>query len=565
MSNPKAQWFQLNKDQKRVEIRQRRLNGESFARIAFDLLGDSKNKSTIWSWAQRNMDTMEIYPKMMRLPSEPFTGFTDVEQWIMYDILSSLFPRLDAMSQHLLVEIRKIHTEQKEKFSTTAGFLDELETRIIESIRRNSVMLSSNVSRVVATATTPPPPPPSVGAKLPPQIRVESGTIAELRTDFEEMSMEEITGLPSDFLEALTPVDRNRLQERVKELKRIERMSPEERETYLQKKKEEKERSEAAEGLGASLTSMLDDSNSLFARMRQAADESQVIGTGTFGKFTTEFIYFYCFACGKMNRTEDIDLSSCEFCGAGEDQLVLDDEKSNYTYWECLSSKVQELVNLNYSRGTQIIVKSRWKARIGESFNPFNCKKEKIREITSAVLVKEDPDKQFSHYLALFRMYMQMKLKEDLETNFRDLYEEIQKFPDIISIEEANRQAVVLMEKISLLINWFETEGLPERDDNSKELQIQLNNLSQDLKLLKDPESPQELRKASEVGHITGKIDQILHRFVTIIIKLEPELLMTTRWQCSECNDTFEVKDRHKFPERCASCGKIITKLEIVD
>ncbi|MFX0174422.1 MAG: hypothetical protein ACFE9L_21295, partial [Candidatus Hodarchaeota archaeon] len=74
MSNPKALWFQLNNDQKRVEIRQRRLNGKSFARIALNLLGDSKNKSTIWSWAQRNMDTMEIYPKMSRLPGEPFTG-----------------------------------------------------------------------------------------------------------------------------------------------------------------------------------------------------------------------------------------------------------------------------------------------------------------------------------------------------------------------------------------------------------------------------------------------------------------------------------------------------------
>jgi len=64
--------------------------------------------------------------------------------------------------------------------------------------------------------------------------------MTELRTDFEEMNMEEITALPQDFLEVLTPVDRNRLQSRVKELKLLEKMNPKDREAYLQKKREEK-------------------------------------------------------------------------------------------------------------------------------------------------------------------------------------------------------------------------------------------------------------------------------------------------------------------------------------
>ena len=65
--------------------------------------------------------------------------------------------------------------------------------------------------------------------------------------------------------------------------------------------------------------------------MRRAADDSEVAGTGTFGKFLTEYIYHYCFSCGKMNRNEEEDIQECEYCGASSDLLVLDDEKSNYS------------------------------------------------------------------------------------------------------------------------------------------------------------------------------------------------------------------------------------------
>ncbi|UCE14859.1 MAG: hypothetical protein JSV04_06670 [Candidatus Heimdallarchaeota archaeon] len=562
MSKSQSPWFQMDSDQRREEIRRKRLNNVSFAQIAKDLLGDSKNKSTIWSWAKRNMDPMEIYPQMRNLPAEPYGEFSDVQQWIMFDILSSIFPRLDALSEHLLVEIQKIHTEQKEKFLTTAGFLDDLEERIMGAINRVSRPIAPMVPQAPPVPSTrspgPPPPPPPPGS-LPIQTGVPSGSIGELRTDFEEMNMEEIQALPPTFLEALTPPDRARLQNRVKELKMIEKMTPEEKEAYLQKKKEEKERSEAAEGLGSSLSAMLDDSDSLFSRMRRAADESQVSGTGTFGKFTTEYIYFYCFACGKMNRSEESELSSCEYCDSGPDQLVLDEEKSNYTYWECLTTKNQEQVDINYTRGTQVVVRSRWKLLSGESADSQKC--EKIREITSAVLTKADPDKQFSHYLTLFRLYSQLNLQGDLKTYIAELSEEIQEIIDLPFKEATTVQAITIIDKIQFLLEWLETREVIEAVTDSKETQIQMNNLKQDFKLLTDPESPQELRKASEVGHITSKIDQLLNRFTAILQKLEPELLMPTIWKCSECENTFEVKDRHNIPERCGACGKIITKL----
>lgn len=572
MSNPQAPWFQMNSDQKREEIINRRRNNESFAQIAETLLGSSKNKSTIWSWSKRNLNDTDIYPRMASFPSEPYGRFSDVEQWVMYDIMSSLFPRLDAMSEHLLVEIQKIHTEQKEKFKTTAGFLDDLEERVMGAIGKVSrsipIAVSSSISppipgkRIPGTSPPPPPPPSSI---LPVQEGVPAGSMAELRTDFEEMSMEEITALPKDFLEALIPSDRNRLQERVKELRRIEKMAPKEREAYLEKKLEDRKRVEAAEGLGGSLTAMLDDSDSLFARMRQASDDSQVSGTGTFGKFTTEYVYFYCFICGKMNRSEEETISNCIHCNAKPDQLVLDDQKSNYTYWECLSSKNREHVDLTYTRGKQIVVNSRWKIPAGDTLNSDICKPEDTREITSAVLVKSDPDKQFSHYLTLLRMYSQLNLQGDLKTYLQELSNEIQKLPDILSIEAAIQQASAILDKVDFLLNWLDSRNIVKAIPASEGIQIQVNNLKQDLKLLKDPDSPQELKKNSEVGQINSKIDQILNRITSIFIRLESELLSPSRWKCSECENVFDVKDRHNIPELCGACGKIITKLVPVE
>ncbi len=569
----------MNTDQRIEAIRLGRLNQQSFAEIAEDLLGSDKNKSTIWSWAQRNMESSDIYPRMRKLPKAPYS-ITDVEQWVMYDTISSLFPRLDALSQHIIEEMKNILTDQHRNFTITAGFLDDLEKRVIEAISRNTALFSSRVSRVIPSTApspisptsigrgitvSPPPPPPTSGSNLPVQDRVPAGPMTELRTDFEEMSMEEITALPQDFLEVLTPVDRNRLQSRVKELKMIEKMNPKERETYLQKKREEKERADATEGLGGSLTAMLDDSDSLFARMRHAADDSQVLGTGTFGKFTTEYFFFYCLACGKTNRSEEENISSCGYCNAEPYQLVSDEEKSNYTYWECLSAKKREPVDLNYFRGKQIVVRSRWKTPIGETLDQKNCEPENLREITSAVLVKTDPDKQFSHYLASFRMYSQLKLQGDLKSYLEELSDEIQKFPDTSTKANANSQAIIILDKISFLLEWLESREVTKSVSDSEGIQIQVENLKEDLKLLQDPDSPQELRKASEVGQIASRIDQILNRFMKIFVQLESEFLSASRWKCSECDSVFELKDRRNIPDRCGSCGKIVTNLELVD
>lgn len=575
MSKPQSIWFQLNPEQRKDEIIIRRRNNQSFAQIAEDLLGSAKNKSTIWSWAKRNLEGAEIYPRMAAMPSEPYRSFSEAEQWIMFDYVTSLFPRLDALSEHLLVEIDRILNDQQKRFRQTAGFLDELENRVIEAIRRNTASLSTRVTMAtvssaslspprVSTLGAPPPPPPPPGVPLPAQAVLTPGTIQELRTDFENMTMEEITALPQDFLESLSPVDRGQVQARVKELRMIEKMSPEERAEYLQKKQEEKERSEAQEGLGTSLTSMLDDSDSLFARMRRAADDSQVSGTGTFGKFMTEYIYFYCFSCGKMNRSEDEDVPECEYCGASPDLLVPDDVKSDYDYWECLTMKRKEIVDLSYSRGKQIAIRSRWKSPKGEMTNPLDCGLDDRREITTAVEIKADPDKQFSHYLTLLRLYTQLPLKGDLTPHIVNLNDAIQNFPDVASIEVGVLLAETILDKILLLLKWIDSQKIIKDHPQAIDLNKQIENLQKDIQLLQDKESPQELQKSSDIGQIGNKLDQLLNKFTAILTQLESELLMPSKWKCSHCDEIFGIKNRFNVPDHCQSCGKIITKLEPV-
>ncbi len=576
MTATDAVWYSLSKEDRKKELVQRRLDNQTFEQIAEELLGDRKKKSTIWSWAQRNMDNNEIYPTLRALSPETFKKFGEVEQWIMYDVLQYLFPRLDAMTEHLLTEVRKtldrqekLRADQKIKFEQTAGFLDKLEQRVMDSIQRNLQTVRIQAS----SAPTPPrpmvggapPPPPPPGSVLVPSSTVPAGTMAALRTDFEEMSMKEITALPPDFLEALTPVDRGRIQNRVKELKMIEKMSPEEREEYLRKKEEEKVRSEAAEGLGSSLTAMLDDDDSLFARMRRSADESGVSGTGTFGKFTTEYTYIYCIACGKTNRSEEDSIDECGYCQADSEHLVADDDKSNYNYYECLAHKAQEYVDLDYTRGKQIVILSRWKSPIGETSAQHNCPPDQIREITTAIMSKADPDKQFSYYLSLFRLYIQLKLQPDLKPLFEQLSTTIQKLPDSASKEIAITDTYELMDHILAVIAWITERNVIEALPNYAEIQAIIDNLVLDIDPLRDAESPQELRKASDIGSVTSKADQLLNKFTAIILQIESEIVIPSQWKCTSCNNIFKVKDRNKTPEKCESCGKIITKLLPVD
>jgi rRNA maturation endonuclease Nob1 len=576
MASSKALWFELSTKERIAEIARRRTDKETFEKIARDLLGVAGKKSTIWSWAKRNMERRDLYPSIKQLPSDPYRKFSEVEQWVMYDRIDSLFPQLNAITTHILAEIGRMVNEQErsrqintDNFMQTAGFLDELEKRMVASIQRNlqafRVQSSVAPSPPRASFGAAPPPPPIPGSTIAPPVPGPAGTMADLRTDFEDMSMEEITALPPDFLEALTPVDRGRVQNRVKELKMIAKMDPDEREAYLKKKQEEKDRAEASEGLGSSLTSMLDDDNSLFARMRRSADDSGVSGTGVFGKFTTDYHYIYCIACGKTNRSEEETIDQCEYCQADTEHLVADDEKIDFSFFECLSHKKSEYVDLNYTRGTPIVILSRWKTPIGENNDSHGCPPDQIRDITSSVQSKADPDKQFSHYLSQVRLYTQLKLLPDLLPHFQVLLDTIQEIPDSSSKEVAITNVHTLLASITGILTWITDRTVAEGVQDYGEIQDRIDNLLKDIEPLTDSESPQELRKASDIGSVISKADQLLNRFTQIILEIESELIIPSRWKCTSCENVFELKDRNDSPEKCEACGKIITKLVPVD
>lgn len=545
-SDQSLNWFKLSKEGRVREIVLRRKNNESFADIAEALLGDRNKKTTIWHWYKRNIK--DIQESMSRFE------FTDADQWVMFDIMQSLFPRLDATMVHLLEEIKALQTrqnesmqQQKDKFNLTASFLDSIEERMSKGLNQMASQLrASGVSRGypvsssnVGTGPPPPPssggiPPPPPGSGLPSPTAPPTGDgnipgpFASLggdnfRTDFEEMDLEDIKVLPREFLENLSTTDRTRIQNRVKEIKMLSKMSSEDREAYLTKKREEKERASASEDLGSSLKTMLDDQDSLFSRMKRAAEVSAIEGSGTFGSFTTDFIYSYCIACSKSTRNEDEAANQCSYCGSDLDHLVEEEEKLNYKYYECLDCKMKELVDENFSRGSTIIIKSRWKIADGDS-EPKNhslCKSKNIREISSAILTKEDPDKQFSYPLMALKKILQKELtiknKEPLKNTLSQIYNALQSVPDIVKQSEARKITKKFLDLMKPLLD--ELRSIANSNVPDSEIIDNIDNLFLDLKELQTEESPQHYLKMNETNQFISKIDQLITRILPILEK----------------------------------------------
>ena len=154
-----------------------------------------------------------------------------------------------------------------------------------------------------------------------------------------------------------------------------------------------------------------------------------------------------------------------------------------------------------------------------------------------------------------------MKLQPDLKPLFNQLAFTIQKLPDSLSKETAISNIYELMDNILAIIAWITERNVIEALSNYAEIQATIDNLILDIDPLRDSESPQELRKASDIGSVTSKADQLLNKFIAIILQIESEIIIPSQWKCTSCNNVFEVRDRNKTPEKCEACGKIITQL----
>ncbi|MHA2294649.1 MAG: hypothetical protein ACXAEU_19730 [Candidatus Hodarchaeales archaeon] len=530
----KISWSDLDYEQRRIEVLNRRKNKESWADIAEALTGSRAKKSIIFQWAKRNISTFDLKKAEGEIVLHP--DFSDGDRWEMYDLINKLFPQLNAVVEHLLHEIKNLQEEQQKKFYLTAGFLDTIEERLTKSIKASMpkviVQQSSSYPARGATGTggpppppgatrgTGPPPPPSGTGSLgpPPPGTTPQSSVAQsgtLKTDFEEMTMDEIKALPPDFLEVLTPTDKGRIQARVKELKTLAKMTPEQLEEYLEKKRKEKELEEASTGLGDSLKSMLGDQDSLFAKMKRAAEGSAISGSGTFGQFATDFIYSYCYSCCKSIRNEDEAAVECSYCGAGKELVVEEEERMNYSFYECLDCKLKEKVDPTFSRGSPIIITSRWKITGNKKPKSHSCGSSNIRDITAAVRTMEDPDKQFAYYLAILRKNLQLKMSGKLQEFIEPIQVILQSAPDLLKYKEALTTLEETMKMLMFFCQWLKScDDCGNIDTNvlsdAEHLLVNLNELQEE-------ESPQHYKKMNETNQVTAKIDQLIGLFIPIV------------------------------------------------
>ncbi|MFW9997263.1 MAG: hypothetical protein ACFFD4_34790 [Candidatus Odinarchaeota archaeon] len=558
-------WLDLTNEQRRKEIVARRARKETWKDIALALRGSEKRYQAIWSWSRNNLEPEqigkgkknELQNNIVKILHE--IGKLQDNQEKKFTLTASF---LDAIEERL---------SQVSKRTTS---LDTIEKRITKALNKTAKSRAVTQPSTLQTSredSTPPrpsrdfsqyspsrpriqPPPPPINHAPPPlsQSRVQpppppppsrestqplpsganneppssstaTSTGSVLRTDFENMNLEDFRLLPTDFLVSLSTADRTRVQERVKELKMLEKMTELERDDYLAEKEKEKEKKEASKDLGGSLKAMLSDNNSLFAKMRKAADQSGIAGKGTFGDFFTDYVYSYCFSCGKTLRSENTTTQECQYCGANSDLVIHDEEKTSHKYYECLDCKAREWVDPSFSRGTPIIIRSRWKRVEQEDSEqcPY-CTGTNIHEITSSVLVSEDPDKQFSYYMTLFRLYQQLQLPEEFKDHVWWLSEQLQALVDVGTREQALSVAKKLLERLSSAVKWV-SGAVVVRDH---QFVADLDNMYSQLSELNDPESGLYLQRMNEIAQINGKMDQLINQFTNLTEKMRHENLL---------------------------------------
>jgi hypothetical protein len=153
----------------------------------------------------------------------------------------------------------------------------------------------------------PPPPPP------PPQpVIADFVDITNLANiTFSRLTMEELKSFTYEILSQLSLQQRNQYTSRLKELKLIEQMTPEEKATYLRNREQKNQHSVDQQSVIASLD---DSSSPLFKKMREQAEKSSLVGKGTLGVLESKVIFVHCYNCNKSNKITENEEAICEFC-----------------------------------------------------------------------------------------------------------------------------------------------------------------------------------------------------------------------------------------------------------
>ncbi len=166
---------------------------------------------------------------------------------------------------------------------------------------------SFNSTQTQFKGVSPPPPPPQ------PAIAdfVDITNLANIT--FSNLTMEELKSFTHEILSRLSLQQRNQYTSRLKELKLIEQMTPDEKATYLRKKEQMNQHSVDRQSVIASLD---DSSSPLFKKMREQAEKSSLVGKGTLGVLEAKVVYVHCYNCNNSNKIVENEDVNCEFCNS---------------------------------------------------------------------------------------------------------------------------------------------------------------------------------------------------------------------------------------------------------
>ncbi|MHA1972060.1 MAG: hypothetical protein ACTSW1_03635 [Candidatus Hodarchaeales archaeon] len=190
--------------------------------------------------------------------------------------------------------------------------IKELETQIkdLESKLNSTIQSSPSIRVPPRPSSNVPPPPPPPSSQTTQQSSIDINDL-----DFEDMTLEELSSLNAEILENLSLSQRNQYNNRLKELQELEKMSPEERAEYLKKKELEKEQKSSLNELRDALKNLEELGNPLFLKMKEQAENSVIVGQGTFGHLGPKKIFVPCYKCGATNELFDDEELVCKHCG----------------------------------------------------------------------------------------------------------------------------------------------------------------------------------------------------------------------------------------------------------
>ncbi len=208
--------------------------------------------------------------------------------------------------------------ENKQQEFTSEDYLstviEEISGTVRDSITSNLTQLTSSTHSPSSPSSfkviNPPPPPPPPGAiRSPTQQLTPSATTSHI--NFSELTLEELSAFSSQTLNSLSLEQRNKYTLRIKELQRLEKMSPAERKAYFQEKTTFKKQHSDRQSV---ITSLEDLSNPLFRKMKEQADKTILAGKGTFGFFAEKKVFMHCHNCNNTNQIIEGEEATCKFC-----------------------------------------------------------------------------------------------------------------------------------------------------------------------------------------------------------------------------------------------------------